>query len=90
MKAQQLKAMTGAKTRGIGENILFRQFEARNWVYLGHEARCAGFERRKDRVHFTATWSAGDGSVGHRRVALSLAAAFNNQTGVLDNAIILF
>lgn len=90
MKAQQLKILTGAKTRVEGENILFRQFEARKWVYRGHEARCAGFERRKDRVHFTATWSAGPGVAGHRRVALSLSEAFNNQTGVLDNAIVLF
>lgn len=90
MKAQQIKALTGAKTRAAGENILFRQFEARKWVYRGHEARWAGFERRKDRVHFTATWSAGEGVAGHRRVALSLAAAYNNQTGVLDNALVLF
>ena len=90
MKATHLKALTGAKTRAVGENILCRQFEDRKWVYRGHVARWAGFERRKDRVHFTATWSAGEGGVGHRRVALSLAAAFNNQTGVLDNALVLF
>ena len=89
MKATQLKAMTGAKTRAEAETILYRQFEARRWVYRGHVAQCAGMERRKDRVHFTATWSAGPGVAGHRRVALSMEQAVSNQTGILDNALVL-
>ena len=92
MNAQEIKALTGAPTRIHGENILYTQLEGRKWFYGGHEAQCAGYDRRKGWVHFTATWSAGSGVVGHRRVGLPLKVALETQDGIIDphKAIILY
>ena len=91
MNAKEIKALTGASTRFQGEEKLYKQLVARKWFWAGHEANCAGFDRRKELVHFTATWAVEPGAVGHRRVGLPLKAALNNKDGVIDpdQAVIL-
>lgn len=89
MIASEIKALTGARRRAVGEDILYRQLAARTWMLNGHAAHCAGYDRRKDLVHFCATWGEAPGVVGHRRVGLSLGEALSNETGILDAATIL-
>lgn len=91
MTAKEIKELTGADTRIQGETILYKQLEVRPWFYGGRAAECAGYDRRKDLVHFTVTWSAGPGVAGHRRIGLPLKEALVNQDGVIDpdRAVIL-
>lgn len=84
MNAKEIKALTGARTRTQGETILYNQLASRQWFYGGRKAECAGYDRRKDRVHFTVTWAAEAGAVGHRRVGLPLNTALNTTDGLID------
>lgn len=89
LTAKDIKAMTGAENRWQGESMLYQQLEARQWRLGDRESQVAGYDRRKDLVHFTATWSAGAGCAGHRRVGVPLKVALANQSGVLDQYVVL-
>jgi hypothetical protein len=89
MSASEARQATGAKTLREAVDVLYRQLEARDWTYQGRQARTAGYDRRRDLVHFTCTWSV-PGGAGHRRLGLSLRRAIDQVDGVLDHASTLF
>ena len=88
LTASQIKEMTGCKTRSLGESALYSRLETMNWFRGDRLYRIAGFDRRKDLVHFTATWSAEGGGVGHSRVGISLKLALECD-GDLAQAVVL-
>jgi hypothetical protein len=88
--AQEIKKLTGAKTRMQGEFILYSQLEGKEWFLDGRVCNVAGYDRRKDLVHFTSTWTHEPGIAGHRRVGVPLKIALDNETGILANYSILF
>ena len=89
MHAKEIKALTGATALWQGVNILCQQIEEKtHWNRNGQTYRFAGYEHRKDRVHFTATWSAPQG-VRHSRVAISMKDAIESKDGSLANAFVL-
>lgn len=83
MKAVAIKALTGAKTRTEGESLLYKRLESLNWELNGREAKMAGYDRKKDLLHFTSTWSI-EGGCGHRRVGISLETAVKMNGGSLS------
>ena len=74
LSAAQIKHMTGCATRAQGENALYAQLEAQTWFKGEREYRTAGFDRRKDLIHFTATWAV-EGGAAHSRLGLPLKLA---------------
>jgi hypothetical protein len=73
--AQELKKLTAMPTRAQGETALYASLEGRQW-HLGDRAyTLAGYDRRKDLVHFTATWPRLGGGVFHSRIGLALRLA---------------
>lgn len=89
MHANEVKALTGAKLLWEGVNILCEQIEQKtHWNRDGQSYSFAGYEHRKDRVHFTATWAAPQG-VRHSRVAISMKEAIESKDGNLVKALIL-
>lgn len=73
--AQEIKELTGKRTRAEGESAFYATLVQRQWRCGERAYRVAGYDRRKDLVHFTATWVvAGDG-VGHSRLGLPLRLA---------------
>lgn len=87
--AAEVKQLTEATTKAQGLSVLYAALEKRQWQRNGRTYGLAGFDRSKDLVHFTATWSDGRNGVGHSRVALSMQSAVENDTGDLSSAIIL-
>lgn len=75
LSAAEIKKMTGCATRAHGETALYTSLEAKSWHRGNRAYKTAGYDRARDLVHFTATWSVEDGGVGHSRLALSLHAA---------------
>ena len=75
LSAAQIKQMTGCRTRALGESALYSRLEAQSWFLGDRMYRTAGFDRRKDLVHFTATWAVDGGGVGHSRVGLPMKLA---------------
>lgn len=88
LSAAQIKQMTGCKTRALGESALYTRLEAQTWFRGERAYRTAGFDRRKNLVHFTATWAVEGGGVGHSRVGMPLKLALEC-AGDLAQAIIL-
>ncbi len=89
MHAKEVKALTGAKLLWEGVNILCEQIKQKtHWNRDGRSYIFAGYEHRKDRVHFTATWSV-PGGAAHRRVAISMKEAVESKDGNLERALIL-
>lgn len=89
MLAKDIKALTGAKLLWQGVQILCKQIEQKtHWNRDGQTYRFAGYERRKDRVHFTATWGEPQG-VRHSRVAIPLKEAVESKDGDLSRAFVL-
>lgn len=88
LSAAQIKQMTGCRTRALGESALYTRLEAQSWFRGDRVYRAAGFDRRKDLVHFTATWAVEGGGVGHSRVGLPMKLALECG-GDLANASIL-
>lgn len=89
MHAKEVKALTGAKLLWQGVQILCHQIKQKShWNRDGQTYRYAGYEHRKDRVHFTATWCAPRG-VRHCRVAISMKEALESKDGSLARALIL-
>ena len=78
LSAAEIKEMTGCKTRALGESALYARLEAQNWFRGDRVYRTAGFDRRRDLVHFTATWALEGGGVGHSRVGLPLKLALES------------
>lgn len=89
MNAKEIKARTGAKTKAEGISILYATLENRPWQLNGQEALLCGYDSRRDRVHFSTSWSVEPGVAGYRRVVLSLEAALMNVTGDLSNATVV-
>lgn len=89
ISAKEVKALAGAKTKMAGLNTLYFQLEKRQWHRFGREYTAAGYDYSKDLVHFTATWPAEGGGIGHSRVAVSMATALNNKDGDLAGAAVL-
>ncbi len=89
MNASEIKRLSGAKSKAAGASILYAQLEQKTWERNGRTYSLAGYDQRKDLVHFTATWSI-EGGVGHRRVGIALADALGSITGDLSAAIVLF
>ena len=87
--AAEVKKITGAKTKSEALRLLYKGLEGRQWQGNGRAYGLAGYDPKKDRVHFTATWSAGPNTAGHSRVELSMQAAVENATGDLSDAVIL-
>lgn len=89
MHANEVKALTGSKHLWQGIQILCKQVEQKtHWNRDGQTYRFAGYEHRKDRVHFTATWAAPQG-VRHSRVAISMKEALDSKNGDLSQALVL-
>lgn len=88
MRATAVRALTGAATKAEGLRVLYARLEARaGWMLNGRGYRLAGYDRGRDRVHFTATWSAGEqGGIGHSRVCLPLGEALARNDGDLTGA----
>jgi hypothetical protein len=77
LSAAEIKKMTGAVTRAHGETVLYQRLEGQEWFRGDRVYRTAGFDRRKSLVHFTATWSAEGGGVGHSRLGMPLKLALD-------------
>jgi hypothetical protein len=75
LSAAEIKTMTGCTTRALSESALYARLEAQNWFRGNRSYRPAGFDRQKDLVHFTATWSVAGGGVGHSRLGFPLKLA---------------
>lgn len=89
MHAKDIKALTGAKVLWQGVQILCEQIEQKtHWHREGQTYRFAGYQRRKDQVHFTATWIAPRG-VRHTRVAISMKEAIESKDANLAHATVL-
>ena len=74
LSAAEIKQLTGCATRVQGENALYARLEAQTW-FKGERSYCtAGFDRRKDLIHFTATWAV-EGGAAHSRLGLPLKLA---------------
>lgn len=86
--ASELKQLTGKATRAQGETALYNALETRQWRRGERQYTVAGYDRRKDLVHFTATWPAPGGGVGHSRVGLALRLAVEGD-GDLAQASVL-
>lgn len=88
LSAAEIKTMTGCKTRALGESALYTRLESQSWFRGERVYRAAGFDRRKDLVHFTATWAVEGGGVGHSRVGMPLKLALECD-GNLAQAVVL-
>ena len=75
LSAVEIKKMTGCATRALGETALYSRLEAQNWFRDNRVYQTAGFDRRNDRVHFTATWSVDGGGIGHSRLDMPMKLA---------------
>jgi len=88
LSAEQIKQMTGCRTRALGESALYARLEAQNWFRGDRVYRAAGLDRRKDLVHFTATWAVEGGGVGHSRVGLPMKLALECGGDLADASIL--
>lgn len=88
MDAKTIKALSGATNKLAGISVLCSRIEARTWTFNGRAYRFAGYDNRKDLVHFTATWSI-EGGCGHSRVGVPMQLTLDNQNGELNNVVIL-
>lgn len=88
LSAAEIKHMTGCKTRALGETALYARLEAQSWFRGDRVYRTAGFDRRKDLVHFTASWAVAGGGVGHSRLCMPMKLALECG-GDLAQAIVL-
>lgn len=88
MQAKEIKALTGAKSKMEGINILYAALEKKQWTRNNRTYTVAGYDYRKDHVHFTCTWSV-EGGAGHSRVEIPLADAVSSKNGDLCLANVL-
>lgn len=88
LSAAEIKAMTGQKTRALGESVLYARLVSQNWFRGDRPYVTAGFDRRKNLVHFTATWAVEGGGVGHSRLCIPMKLALECR-GDLASASIL-
>ncbi|KFC72702.1 hypothetical protein [Massilia sp. LC238] len=88
LSASKIKEMTGCKTRALGESALYSRLETQHWFRGDRVYRPAGFDRRKNLVHFTSTWAVEGGGVGHSRVGMPLKLALEC-AGDLAQAVVL-
>jgi hypothetical protein len=88
LSAAEIKTMTGSTTRAQGETVLYQRLEEQNWFCGDRVYRTAGFDRRKNLVHFSATWPVEGGGVGHSRLGMPLKLALECD-GDLARATIL-
>ena len=86
--ASELKKLTGKATRATAESALYAALESRQWHRGGQQYQVAGYDRRKDLVHFTATWARDGGGAFHRRVGVPLRLAVEGN-GDLEGAVVL-
>lgn len=89
MNAKEIKALSGAKSLWTGIQVLYKQLENRTWEINGRPCSVAGFDYKKDRLHFTSTWSLPEGGCGHRRVCTTLKEALDNKDGIIRKYLIL-
>lgn len=95
LTAKEIKALTGAKTKAQGINLLYQgvctKFATWKRFCCGADREYfpAGYDSKRDLVHFTSWWRTPDGSAGHSRIGLPLKDALASQTGDLSNAVIL-
>lgn len=87
LTAKEIKQMTGAKTRFEGETILYKALETREWTLFDRVYKVAGYDRRKDLVHFTSTWAV-EGGAGHSRVGLSLKQAMDPRPDLIGVTVL--
>lgn len=88
MKATEIKALSGKKNLIAGIDVLCKRIEAKEWKREGRVYRFAGYDRRKDTVHFTCTWSV-PGGAAHRRVGITMHQALDSTDGDLGRAWVL-
>jgi len=81
MNTNEMKKLTGAKYKMQAISILCERIERRNWKYNGDSASYAGYDFRKDLVHFCITKSVSPGTVSHRRIGVSMDDAIDCITG---------
>lgn len=86
--AKEIKTLTGKRTRAEGESALYASLEKRQWRCGERVYGLAGYDRRRDVVHFTATWPAPGGGACHSRLGLPLRAAIESD-GSLTGASVL-
>jgi hypothetical protein len=87
LTAKEIKQLTGAKTRFEGETALYKQLEDRQWTLSGRTYKVAGYDRRKDLVHFTSTWAV-EGGAGHSRVGVPLKQAIDPRTDLIGVTVL--
>jgi len=90
ISAKEVKTLTGAKYKMQGETILYNRLEGRSWQFGGRVYELAGYDRGKDLVHFTTTWSVSPGTVGHKRIGIPLLVALALESGDIKDPTILF
>lgn len=73
--AAKLNTMTRCKPRALGESALYAQLQAQNWFRGDRSYRPASFDRRKDLIHFTETWSIAGRGICHSRLDIFLKLA---------------
>lgn len=86
--AQELKALTGKRTRAEGETALYNAFAHRVFKLGDRVYTLAGFDRNKNLVHFTAWWPGPSGGAVHSRLGLPLRLAVEGN-GDLQRATVL-
>jgi len=84
MNAKELKLLTGEKTKLAAISCLYKRLEGRTWKRDGLDARLAGYDDRKNLIHFCQTKSIGDGGVWHSRIGVSLENAIDCISGNLS------
>lgn len=89
LSAAKIKTLTGCKTRTLGESALYARLEKQTWFRGDRGYRPAGFDRRKDLVHFTSTWAAQGGGAGHSRLGLPLKLALECNGDLAQASVIL-
>lgn len=88
LSAAEIKEMTGCKTRAQGESALYARLEAQNWYRGDRVYRTAGFDRRRNLVHFTATWAVEGCGVAHSRLGLPLKLALECRGDLIQASVL--
>jgi hypothetical protein len=82
---KEAKALTGAKNHHLAFDALYTRLSRRTWTQHGRTYSPAGMTWHSadgpQSFHLTFTAPAGDGTVFHSRVKLSLSAALDCITG---------
>jgi hypothetical protein len=89
LNTREIKLLTGAKSRLEGINLLYEQLGQKQWFRAGKAFELAGFDDKKNLVHFTSTWALDGGGVGHTRIGLPLESSLQSNGDLAQACVIL-